>query len=112
MDVADATTYFSALSLDEKAEFLALLAHELTIVARDAYEVGEEGLTHPSRMRAVNEVQHRLTAFLAALLRGDPRRYPDDILVRILLEQPQDAVLQRQLAEAFARIRSRAGAVV
>ncbi len=110
MDVADAITYFSALSSEEKAKFLALLAHELTIIARDTYEAGEEGLTCPGRMRAVNEVQHRLTAFLAALSRGDARRYPDDILIRILLEQPQDAVLQRQLAEAFGRIRSRAGA--
>ena len=110
MDIADAIAYFSALSLGRKASLLAALAHELTIVARDTYEAGTENLTCPSRMRAINEVQHRLTAFLAALLRGDPRRYPDDILVRILLEHPGDVVLERQLAEAFLRTRSLAEA--
>jgi hypothetical protein len=106
IDIADAVTYFSTLAPKDKASFLAALAHELTIVARDTCEAGTENLTHPSRMRAVNEVQHRLTAFLAALLRGDPQRHPHDILVRILLEHPRDAVLERQLAGAFNRTRS------
>ena len=110
MDIAEAIAYFSALNFEDQAGFLAGLAHELTIVARDTYEAGTENLTYPGRMRAVNEIQHRLTAFLAALLRGDPKRYPDDILVRILLEHSRDAVLERQLAEAFRRTRSQIGA--
>jgi hypothetical protein len=110
MNILDAAAFFSALGPDEKASFLALLAHELTVVARDTYEVGGEGLTNPARMRAVNEVQHRLMSFLVALLSGDPRRYPDDILVRIVLENPGDAVLQRQLAAAFGRAMSLVGA--
>src|SRR5439155_118255 len=94
---------FSALGSDGKACFLALLAHELTIVARDTYEVEGDSLSDPSRMRAINEVQHRLLGFLVALLTGDPMRYPDEVLVRIVLEDPRDAVLQQQLSEAFAR---------
>jgi hypothetical protein len=110
MNIAEAIAYFTALSPEDKASFLARLVHELTMVARDTYEAGTENLTCPARMRAVNEIQHRLTAYLAALLGGDSRRYPDDILVRSVLEQPQDEILERQLAEAFSRIRSREGA--
>jgi hypothetical protein len=103
MNTPDAVASFPALGPDGKACFLALLAHELTIIARDTYEVEGDGLTSPNRMRAINEVQHRLMGVLVALLRGDPSRYPDGVLVRIVLEHPEDAVLQRQLREAFAR---------
>jgi hypothetical protein len=103
MNDPQAVVFFSALPDDGKASFLAALAHELTVVARDTYEVGGDGLTDPDRMRSINEVQHRLTGFLAALLRGDSQRYPDDVLVRVVLEHPRDAVLQRQLSEAFGR---------
>ena len=84
---------------------------ELTIRARDTYDVGGDGLDNPERMRSYNEVQHRLLGFLAALLKGDPKRYPDDVLIRIILEHPRDAVLQQQMAEAFARALSLSTAV-
>src|SRR5687767_13904942 len=93
LNTADAVASFSVLTPDGKGRFVALLAHELTILARDTYEVGESGLTNPARMRAINEVQHRLMGFLVALLRDDAQRYPDDVLVRIVLEHPADTVL-------------------
>jgi len=40
-------------------DFLVYLAHALTILARDTYEVGTEGVTNPSRLRHINELQHR-----------------------------------------------------
>lgn len=101
-DVKDAAASFSALEPEEQARFLALLAHELTVAARDAYEVGADGLNDPARARAINEVQHRVTGHLVALLRGDPARYPDDVLFGIVLEQ-QDAALRQRLLEAFDR---------
>ena len=106
MSVDEAITAFSSFSPPEKGEFLARLSHELTIVARDSYEAEGEGFTNPQRVRRINEVQHRVSGFLNALLRDDPRRYPDETLVRIVLEQPDDPVLERQLREAFARLAS------
>jgi hypothetical protein len=73
----------------------------LTILARDTYAVGEDGLSHPSRLRTINEVQHRVTSFLIALRKEEAQRYPDDLLVRIILEHPEDMELQRQLRQAF-----------
>ena len=104
MDVDEASAVFSSFSTKEKEEFLTLLMHELTIIARDSYEVGSEDLTNPQRVRRINEVQHRISIFLFRLLRNDPRRYSDDSLVRIILEQSNDDELAQQLNEAFTRL--------
>jgi hypothetical protein len=100
----EAAAIFSSYSPGEKSEFLARLIYELTLIAREGYEAGGEGLNDPQRVRRVNEVQHRLSAFLWALLRGDSKRYPDEVLWRIVLEQADDPALGRQLGEAFARL--------
>jgi hypothetical protein len=104
MTADEATAVFSSYSHGEKAEFIAQLIYELTLVAREGYEAGGDGLSDPPRARRVNELQHRLSAFLRALLREDPQRYPDEVLVRIVLEQTDDAALGRQLGETFARL--------
>jgi hypothetical protein len=104
MTVDDAINVFVSYSGEDKKEFLAHLMYELTVVARDSYAEGHDGLTNPQRVRIINEVQHRVSAFLWALLRNDPQRYPDDILVRIILEHPDDNNLQQQLTESFARL--------
>jgi hypothetical protein len=104
MTVDENIAVFSSYSVEEKKEFLAQLMYELTLVARDSYEVGQDGLTDPQRVRRVNEVQHRVGAYLLALMRDNPSRYPDDVLVRIVLEHPRDETLARQLTEVFARL--------
>jgi hypothetical protein len=101
MTVEEAITVFSSYSAEEKKEFVAQLMHDLTVVARDGYEVGAEGLTNPRRVRKINEIQHRLSSFLRSLLRDDPRRYPDELIVRMALEAPEDEEFARQLARAF-----------
>jgi hypothetical protein len=99
-----AVSVFVSFSSEEKKEFLAQLMYELTLIVRDSYETGRDGLCNPQRVRRANEVQHRVSAFLWAALRDDPQRYPDDVLVRLILEQPDDEVLGRQLKEAFERL--------
>lgn len=99
-----AVSVFASFSREEKQEFLAQLMYELTLIVRDSYEAGEGGLLDPARVRHANEVQHRVSAFLWALLRGDPQRYPDDTLVRIILDQPDDEILGQQLKDTFARL--------
>jgi hypothetical protein len=50
-------------SLSELARtvVLAHIAHELTICARDTYEVGTENVLNPQMLRAYNELLHRVT---------------------------------------------------
>jgi hypothetical protein len=59
-------------SLSDKArlEILAGLAHELTICARDTYEVGTDEVRDPCDLRAYNELLHRVTASVVSNLAG------------------------------------------
>jgi hypothetical protein len=95
---------FSHYSPQEKSDFLLQLAHALTMIARDTYEVAGEGLTEPARIRRINEVQHRVTSSLVAFMRQDGQRYPDDVLMRIILEHADDLELQQQLQEAVRQL--------
>ncbi|HKS29413.1 MAG TPA: hypothetical protein VJS44_16400 [Pyrinomonadaceae bacterium] len=104
MSIDDAIALFSSYSLEEQREFLTRLIHELTVLARDSYEVGKDGLTNPQRMRRINEVQHRISANLYALLHGGSYRFPDDVLMRIVLEHEDDKELERQLNNSFERL--------
>ena len=45
-----------------RTEFLARLAHALTVCARDTYEVGTDNVLEPQVLRAYNELMHRVTA--------------------------------------------------
>ncbi len=62
----------SVEGLDRQAKIsvLAQVAHELTVLARDTYEPGTRLVSDPSRLRATNEVLHRLTRRLLTLSRG------------------------------------------
>ena len=103
-EVHQAIETFCKYSPQEKIDFLVQFAHALTILARDTYAVGEDGLTNPSRLRLMNEIQHRVTGFLMALRKHAVKRYPDAVLVRIMLEHPEDLELQRQLQETCGRL--------
>ncbi|SRR6266511_5040775 len=104
MNVAHAIETFCHYSPQEKTHFLIQFAHAMTILARDTYAVGEEGLRNPSRLRIINELQHRVTSFLIALMKHEVKRYPDDVLLRIILEHPEDQDLQRQLQETCSQL--------
>ena len=106
MDNASLVQAFINCSCAEKVSLLLRLAHELTIIARDTYDRESEGLTNPVRMRQINEVQHRVLSFLIALGENNLNRYPDDILVGIIVDHPEDIELQHQLQWAFSRIMS------
>ena len=102
MDIPRLVAEFRSLPPPSQMEALVRLAHELTIVGRDAYEPSSLELRHPDRLRSLNEVQHRVTSHVLALLTADLGRYPDEVLVSIILEQ-DDPELRRQVLAAFAR---------
>ena len=102
-EVQQALETFCKYAPHEKIDFLVQFAHALTILARDTYAVSE-GLTNPLRLRIINEIQHRVTGCLMALRKNDSKRYPDDVLVRILLDHPEDLALQHQLQETCRRL--------
>jgi hypothetical protein len=67
-----------------KAIVLAWIIHELTIEARDTYEVGTDGVDDPERLRRFNEVQHRLAGRLAMQISGSTDTMHDHTIIDML----------------------------
>lgn len=86
MAVEEAVRAFSLLPTEEQARFLTLFGHGLTIAARDTYEFQASGVIAPERLRAINEIQHRVLAHIHSLLTNGEWKYPDDALVSIMLD--------------------------
>jgi hypothetical protein len=79
------TRRYCSLSRDAQVRVLASFGHFLTIVAREAYDEqdADEGLRH---LRDINEILHRVLSHIDALASRDRARYPDTVLIAILLE--------------------------
>ena len=55
-------------------------------------------------------MQHRVLSFLIVLREQNIDRYPDDVLVGIIVDYPEDIELQHHLQEVFSRIVSQVAA--
>lgn len=102
MDSSRFAAAFQDLPPAAQVEALIRFAWELTLIGREAYVPGTPEVAFPSRLRELNEIHHRVASHTLAILTGDARRYPDDVLLAIVLEN-QDAELRRQVAAALAR---------
>jgi hypothetical protein len=110
MTIEEAARTFAGLSADAQALFLARFGHNLTVAARDTYDFQAPTVRAPERLRALNEIQHRVLSHIHALLAQGEWRYPDDTLVSIFLEHA-DQHLQRQAMWAFEDAMKRSNAV-
>ena len=104
MQMDQAIAAFAQRPVSEKIEVLLQLAHALTILARETYEVAGTGVTQPARLRRLNEVQHRVTSSVLALRTPEAPRYPDGVLVQIILDHPDDRELERHLHALWERL--------
>jgi hypothetical protein len=103
MDGISATQILASLMPEKKARLMAMLCHNLTILARDTYGEGIE-VKSPRRLRTLNEIQHRMTGFLASILESDDCGSLDDPIVRVFFGDRDDKELQRLLESAFERV--------
>ena len=93
MTTFEGTDQFSSMSDAQQIRFLAHYAHKLTVVSRGTYEVSTEDLADPRRLRHFNEVQHRVVGHIVKLLAKDTKGYPDDVLVKIMLNESEPPLL-------------------
>jgi hypothetical protein len=68
MNIAEIANETAGLTLEQKRRFLARLAFELTIAARDTYVPGWEEIAAPRQLRGFNEMQHLVTSNLLEIL--------------------------------------------
>ena len=67
---------------------------------------------NPPRLRAINEIQRRISDFLVKILEDDTTRPPDDSFMRWLLCHPNDPLLEKMLQTAYRRAMEDAGPVL
>ena len=103
MDAISATQILASLTSDKKAQMVAMLCHDLTVVARDTYGEGTD-VRVPARLRLLNEIEHRITGFLIHLLEGQNSRVPDNAIAEIFFGDREDKYLKHLLAFAFASV--------
>lgn len=99
MNTESAAEFLSSLQRDQKLRMLARLSHSLTIVARDTYDP-DGGVTVPSRLRALNEVQHHTSSAVISLIDGRTVP-PDEAIAAMYLARRDDSTLSGLLAYAF-----------
>ena len=98
--------YLNSLPPMQQVTFLAELGHELTVVARKAYEFQGPGVDDPRWLRDLNEISHRLFPQIAALVSGSPAPFPNDALVSWLPAEGKPTLRTACLA-TFERVVAR-----
>jgi hypothetical protein len=101
MNLSDAQEAFRALPLTRKVVVLAWIMYELTVAARDTYEVGTDKVRDAARLRSFNELQHRLSAQAAKYAAAEPGGIPDEMIVAMIFEHGADC------RRAFERVMER-----
>ncbi|MGA0602657.1 hypothetical protein ACO2Q3_18260 [Caulobacter sp. KR2-114] len=84
--------WVAALGGPARLEFLINVLWEVTLSGRGTYEPGTRRVSNPERLRALNELAHRVASQTRELVAGAPR-YPDDVFAGIVLEHCQNAGL-------------------
>jgi len=68
MTIDEIASVAARLNPSQKQRLLVRLSFELTIAARDTYVPGTEEIAAPRQIRALNEIQHRVTGCLLDLV--------------------------------------------
>ena len=102
----------AAMNSEEEIQFLAVLGHWLTVVARGTYEFQAPGVKDPSALRAFNELHHRLYAQIRSLAHTGRRNLDAEDITSWLLGENQPEEFQAGCIWAFeyALDRVRSGA--
>jgi len=109
MNVDSEIEAFLDLSGTQKACLIARVVHELTLEARKTYGADGRLVADPPRLRAMNEIQRRISDFLVKILEDDTTRPPDESFMRWLLCHPNDPLLENLLQSAYRRAMEEAG---
>ena len=98
---------FGSLPGLEKAYFLAVLIHALTVTVRDiGYTRGLSAEITQQKLMNINEIMHTASGKLGAALSKSKFEYPDDVFIDILFESAQPhcvSELEYALDFAFER---------
>lgn len=103
MNIDSEISHFKDLSSIDQSRFLARFMYEMTLEARNFYSPTGTQDIDATKLRFINEIQHRLTRFIEQVLLDDPGRPNDDVMLRLLLAPRAEKTIETLLHAAYAR---------
>ena len=101
-NIEEVVSQYSKETESLQVVFLSRLAHQITIYARDTYDLDSDSLSKPSQMRSINEMMHRILGQQTSLLLEDKDRYPDDILIKMLFAKAAECEFENSLKQCIS----------
>ncbi|WP_158600160.1 hypothetical protein [Acidovorax sp. 106] len=86
--------WLESLPPNHQVLFLTALSHCLTIAGRDSYIPKNEELEHPTHLRRINEIQHRVAACTYELLVNDSTESFRRSIARWVLDQSDQRMFE------------------
>jgi hypothetical protein len=80
--------WLESLPCNHQVLFLTALSHCLTVAGRNSYIPQSEELEHPTHLRRINEIQHRVAACTYELLVNDSTESFRRSIAHWVLDQP------------------------
>jgi len=78
--------HIETLTERKRQLFWPLVAANLTVAARETYVPQTDEIAQPRKLRAYNEMLHRVCSQIVAIHTGLADGFPDEELVRLLLD--------------------------
>lgn len=103
MNIESEIKHFKDLSAIDQARFLTRFMYEMTLEARNFYSPTGAQDIDATKLRFINEIQHRITRFIEQVLLDDPARPADDVMLRLLLATRSEKSAEQLLHAAYAR---------
>jgi hypothetical protein len=101
MTIEEVIQQYASVADANKASFLLTLSHQLTVQGRSFYDAGVSDSDARKKLTGLNELQHHLSAEAGHHTRSNPKRYPNDVLIKILEEKAAFYGIGIELATAW-----------
>ena len=92
---------------DQKVLVLLAYGHELTISARDGYEVQGDSLTKPRLLREINEIMHRIFPAINEIQTKSVERFSLSSICHWISCEDRNTDLQKESINCFKRALNR-----
>ena len=90
---------FREMSKNDQIEWLANLLSFITMLARDTYEAGTEGVANPKALRRSNELTHRVSCFLREFVGDKENSWPHKDLFELIEHESSKLGFSQALLE-------------
>jgi len=94
---------FESLNISEQIELLLTYGHQLTVLARTAYEFQGPGVEKPRLLRDINEINHRIYPQVHSLINNKKPDFTHTDISSWISGEDRNEETQKTSIQAFER---------